>query len=116
MRASRQSMLGTLFMVLLLNLSTGTWGSTGPFQSTMTPRQILARMASVYANCISYRDEGKVVSIFEEISFATVFERPSSFRYEYRRAGTAPDNYVIWRTAPGDARSWWTIRPETRSL
>ena len=116
MRGSRLSMLGALFALLLLNLSLAAWGSTGPFQSTITLRQILSRMASAYANCSSYRDEGKVVSAFEEISFATVFERPSSFRFEYRRAGTVPDNYVIWRTAPGEARSWWTIRPETRSL
>jgi outer membrane lipoprotein-sorting protein len=115
-RGARLSMLGMLCAVLLLNLSLAGWSSTGPFQSTMTPRQILARMAAAYVNCTSYRDEGKVVSIFEEISFATVFERPSSFRFEYRRVGTVPDNYVIWRTEPGAARSWWTIRPETRSL
>jgi hypothetical protein len=87
-----------------------------PFQSPLTARDILSRMRDVYANCTSYRDEGKVVSRFEEISFATVFERPSSFRFEYRRSGGRSDHYIIWRTSPGDARSWWTIRPETRSV
>ena len=67
-------------------------------------------MADVYANCSSYRDEGKVVSRFEEISFATVFERPFRFRFEYTRAGTPADRYVIWRTVSGDTQSWWTIR------
>jgi hypothetical protein len=116
MRGARLSIDGMLCVLLLLALSLTGGGSTGPFQSTLTPRQILARMAAAYANCTSYRDEGKVVSIFEEISFATAFERPSSFRFEYRRGGNDPDSYVIWRTSPGEARSWWTIRPETRSL
>lgn len=85
-----------------------------PLQSPLTTREILSRMRDVYANCTSYRDEGKVISRFEEISFATVFERPSSFRFEYKRSGGRSDHYIIWRTSPGDARSWWTIRPETR--
>src|SRR4030095_636325 len=82
-------------------------------QSTLTSRQILARMSEVYANCASYRDEGKVVSAFEELSFATIFERPSRFRYEYTRSGPRSDRYVIWRTKPGDAQSWRTIRHDS---
>jgi len=84
-----------------------------PIQVPLTPRQILARMANVYANCVSYRDEGKVVSPYEEISFATLFERPSRFRFEYTRSGPRSDRYVIWRTTPGDAQSWWTLRKDS---
>ena len=99
-----------VFACLILVSLTIATALPAPYQTTLTPRQILARMAEVYANCTSYRDEGTVVSAFEEISFATVFERPSRFRYEYTRSGARSDRYVIWRTAPGDAQSWWTIR------
>jgi outer membrane lipoprotein-sorting protein len=99
-----------LFACLLLISLTIATTFSAPFQTTLTPRQILARMADVYANCVSYRDEGKVVSPYEEISFATLFERPSRFRFEYSRSGPRADRYVIWRTAPGEAQSWWTIR------
>jgi outer membrane lipoprotein-sorting protein len=99
-----------LFACLLLISLTIATTLSAPFQTALTPRQILARMAAVYANCVSYRDEGKVVSPYEEISFATLFERPSRFRFEYSRSSPRADRYVIWRTAPGEAQSWWTIR------
>jgi len=102
-----------LFACLILISLTIATTLSAPIQTTLTPKQILSRMADVYANCTSYRDEGKVVSRFEEISFATLFERPSRFRYEYTRSGPRSDRYVIWRTAPGDAQSWWTIRPDS---
>src|SRR5215510_12506750 len=94
--AVRRAAFSALCAVLLLNLPLTVRSSTGPFQSLLSARQILARMAAAYANCTSYRDEGRVVSSFEEISFMTVFERPSSFRFEYRRYGSPADNYVIW--------------------
>jgi len=103
---SRSTLFACLVLISLTTLSL-------PFQTTLTPREILARVADVYANCASYRDEGKVVSSFEEISFSTLFERPSRFRFEYTRIGPRPDRYVIWRTAPGDAQSWWTIRTDS---
>ena len=84
-------------------------------QATMTPREILSRMKDVYATCMTYRDEGKVVSgAGGELTFATIFARPSQFRYEYKSRSRS-DYYVIWRTEPGDAKSWWTIRRETRT-
>jgi len=103
---SRSTLFACLVLISLTTLSL-------PFQTTLTPREILARVADVYANCASYRDEGKVVSSFEEISFSTLFERPSRFRFEYTRIGPRSDRYVIWRTAPGDAQSWWTIRTDS---
>src|SRR5215471_10092195 len=103
---SRKILTGGLILVTVAIATT----LSEPLQTTLTPRQILARMADVYANCSSYRDEGKVVSAFEELSFATIFERPSRFRYEYTRSGPRSDRYVIWRTAPGETQSWWTIR------
>jgi len=112
--SARRSLALLAILMILVTLRAAPI-SQGIPSTTLTPRQILSRMANVYANCFSYRDEGKVVSTFEEISFATVFERPSSFRFEYRRSGPRPDRYIIWRTAPGDAQSWWTVRPETRA-
>jgi len=102
----------TLACLILISL-TITSMIASPLQATLTPRQILERMAAVYANCTSYRDEGKVVSPYEEISFATAFERPSRFRYEYTRSGRRSDRYVIWRAASGDAQTWWTIRRDS---
>ena len=85
-----------------------------PQQSSLTADQILSRMGDVYASCSSYRDEGRVVSSYDDISFATVFERPFRFRFEYTQSGPY-QRYAIWRTASGAAQSWWTIRPATQN-
>src|SRR6185295_5881129 len=77
----------TLLACLILITLTAVTTALSATQTTLSPQQILARMSDVYANCTSYRDEGKVVSSFEEISFATVFERPARFRFEYIRSG-----------------------------
>ena len=103
----------TAFLASIILVSIATAFSESR-QSSPTPGQILARMRDAYANCTSYRDEGRVVSAYDDISFATVFERPFKFRFEYTKA--APSHrYAIWRTASGNAQSWWTLRPELQS-
>jgi RNA polymerase sigma factor (sigma-70 family) len=90
--------------------------------------QVLARMASTYAEARSYQDDGVVTLVFidpngrrrtDKKPFATKFVRPNLFRFEYwSRYGDGPgenNHYVIWSdAAPENARSWWTIRPEVR--
>jgi hypothetical protein len=106
----RQSRTVFLASVILVSIAT----AVSEPQQSLTPGQILARMRDAYANCTSYRDEGRVVSAYDDISFATVFERPFKFRFEYTKA--APSHrYAIWRTASGNAQSWWTLRPEMQS-
>jgi len=55
-------------------------------------REVVDRMANVYATCASYRDKGFVTDTFfrkgstevEKTPFSTAFVRPDRFRFEYR--------------------------------
>jgi len=80
---------------------------------------ILARVASAYAGCRSYRDEGVVTTTFyngrkltERRPFSTRFVRPDGFLFEFRsrRGEDDWDQYAIWNEN-GQTRSWWSIRP-----
>ncbi len=81
--------------------------------------QILARVATAYAECRSYRDEGVVTTTFyngrkrtERLPFSTRFVRPDGFLFEFRsrRGEDDWDQYAIWNES-GQTRSWWSIRP-----
>ena len=86
--------------------------------------KIVERMASAYASCHSYVDEGEVRTVFLEQSgrrtqvkpFSTAFVRPSDFRFEYksRRGENEWDTYVIWRGAE-TVKIRWSIRPDVES-
>jgi outer membrane lipoprotein-sorting protein len=86
--------------------------------------KIRAQMASAYATCHSYVDEGEVRTVFLEQDrrrtqvkpFSTAFVRPSDFRFEYksRRGEDEWDTYVIWRGAEA-VKTWWSVRPGTES-
>src|SRR5256885_2078226 len=62
-------------------------------QSPMSARQIIERMAEVYASCRTYSDEGEVSTEYVRIQslqtvrqpFSTAFIRPASFRFEFSR-------------------------------
>jgi len=81
--------------------------------------QILARVASAYAQCRSYRDEGVVATTFyndrkrtERRPFSTRFVRPDGFLFEFRsrRGEDDWDQYAVWNEN-GQTRSWWSVRP-----
>ncbi len=95
---------------------------------------IMERMASAYASCNSYVDEGEVRSVFLEPGgprtqikpFSTAFVRRLAFRFEYksRRAGYERagydiggpewDRYIIWRGTE-TVKSWWSITPGVKN-
>lgn len=78
-------------------------------------RQIVDRMAEVYASCSTYRDEGRVETVYfervgestETLRFRTAFVRPDRFRFEYVDAS---DRYVIHSDSNG-TRTWWDVTP-----
>jgi hypothetical protein len=100
-----------LFMIALA-------ASRGYSQSPLSAREVVAKMADVYAHCNTYRDEGKVITqTGRTVTFITAFQRPASFRFEYfttPRLQTV-EQYVVWRNKPGDAQMWWTIRPHVET-
>jgi len=90
---------------------------------TLTAREILDRMAMVYADCRSYLDFGVVKTVLTmadgsqtvfEKPFQTAFVRPDRFRFEYGDSliGMADDWYRYIICAEGDnVRTWWDIKP-----
>ncbi len=90
-----------------------------------SPQQILDKMVSVYASCNNYADEGRVETIFFQNSgrsrtsvkpFSTAFVRPSRFRFEFENTdNNRSSHYVVWQEG-ASVKSWWTIKPETRSF
>jgi hypothetical protein len=94
--------------------------NTYSFQERNPAEQIVADMLATYANCVSYSDEGEVVTVFHNehgdrtVSkpFTTAFVRPDKFRFEYReRRRDDWNRYIIWRSA-SDVRTFWSIRPD----
>jgi len=81
-------------------------------QAPPTARDVINKMARVYAQSETYRDEGKVAYRDGRVwSFTTVFQRPTLFKFEY--TGPFPSrHFVLWRTAPGDVRMWSTLKPQ----
>jgi hypothetical protein len=88
----------------------------------MSPEQILAALAEVYATCTSYRDTGVVNTRFINPAggghtttrpFETAFVRPDRFRFEYRSRHFEEDNWdrhIVWAD-DGDVRTWWDVTP-----
>jgi VWFA-related protein len=89
-------------------------------QSPMSAREIIDRMAEVYASCRTYADEGEVfiglgdkgTSHFRGQSFFTTFVRPSSFRFELWPPGhkEGGDIFIAWKDGELE-RSWWPSNP-----
>lgn len=77
----------------------------------MRGKQILKRMATVYATCTSYCDTGVVSTLFIEAKgtrtvekpFTTAFVRPDRFRFEYREGS---HRHLVWRDGQ-EVRTQW---------
>ena len=100
-------------------------GASYPAQGQQpSAEKIMEQMASAYATCHSYVDEGEVRTVYLEQNghrtqvrpFSTAFVRPSDFRFEYksRRGEDEWDTYVIWRGAE-NVKTWWSVRPGVES-
>ncbi len=110
----KKLMTSCVTILLLVNLV-----HTKP-QSPMSARQIIDRMAEVYASCRTYSDEGEVSTEYVRIQslqtvrqpFSTAFIRPASFRFEFsrRRGKEGWDRFIAWKE--GDAeKAWWPPSP-----
>ena len=87
-----------------------------------TPDEILARVREVYSGCRTYRDTGVVECRYfpleggsmwfcERMTFATAFERPDHFRFEYREQELGEDEWMLILWNAGRVRSITTIKP-----
>ena len=109
------SAAGVLAVALLSPFSAGAQDAT-----RLSAQEIIGRMSKAYSGCASYRDTGvvrieylgTVVEHTEERPFATAFERPDCFRFEFEETNPLgqASRYVVWRL--GDrVKTWWDIRP-----
>ena len=86
----------------------------------LTAEGILARTATTYAHCASYRDTGVVRIAYlesvgtriEERPFKTAFVRPDRFRFEYTETGFlgAKRRYIVCRIGTR-VQTWWDVKP-----
>src|SRR5438132_539899 len=91
-------------------LTISLFASAGYSQALLTAREIINKMSDVYAQCATYRDQGKVKEKSgKTVSFTTLFQWPSLFKFEYFGATRFlfHDHQVIWRTRAGDVQMWW---------
>jgi hypothetical protein len=100
-------------------LAVQSCGADEPTPDKMTGREILDRMANVYARCRSYRDAGVVQTMFVQANgnrtvkrpFKTAFVRPDRFRFEYTEKQRVWENrFIVWQNGR-DVRTWWSVRP-----
>jgi hypothetical protein len=81
--------------------------------NSLSARQILDKMVSVYASCSSYADKGEQQGLESgRLGFSTAFVRPERFRFEYQRIGRL-ENYVIWQDKIS-VRSWFSVEDKVR--
>jgi outer membrane lipoprotein-sorting protein len=116
----RSSLLALLGTSLVLTAS----AAQTPAAEDPSAREILDRMAQVYADCASYRDSGVVRTLFidpkgnhtVEKPFTTAFVRPGRLRFEYRekRGLLGQDSrHIVWSDGR-ETQSWWDIAPGVR--
>ena len=102
--------------LLLAGTGFSTWA-----QEAYTAEEILAGMAFMYANCLSYYDSGIVTTLFIEGTgertvekpFTTAFIRPDRFRFEYSEMNRfgMEYRYIAWQEG-SLVETWWSLRPE----
>src|SRR5437879_11410435 len=111
-------LLTSCFLILALNQL-----SFAQRTEQMTAAEILARVASVYASCRAYSDEGEVSTKFNIAfskamiyRFSTAFVRPAAFRFELRNGvGNKESRYVAWK-AGGLEKAGWPIGVRHESI
>lgn len=91
-----------------------------PAATQPAARQILDKMAHVYASCQTYMDKGVVTTVFfrndrkrtAKKPFTTAFVRPDRFRFEFkaRRGEEEWDRYIVWRDGKS-VQTWWDVQP-----
>jgi hypothetical protein len=90
----------------------------------LTAKDIIERMAKVYAGAKWYRDSGVVEAqvraaaddkgFDEELRFTTAFARPDRFRFEYKtRINGQEFRHIVWRNGK-DVQTWWNLRVDVK--
>jgi len=111
---------------VVVSLAQAGAGADEPKPDDPSAKQILDRMAEVYADCKSYRDSGMVKTLFIkaggketiEKPFTTAFVRPDRFRFEFEQTGNPQSRYIVWSKGK-DVQTWWDVKPgikKTESL
>ncbi len=85
-----------------------------PAADLLLATEVMARAATTYEACTTYRDSGVMTRTFraeegtqeESQTFTTAFERPYRFRFECREA---ENRYIIYADA-ATVRAWWGIQ------
>jgi VWFA-related protein len=100
-----------VFISVVLALS-----SIGARAQQPDARKILARVASVYASCQRYYDEGTIsdADTSRKSSFRTTFERPSKFTFEVWVGENSTDRetgWLVWKD--GEVVKSWSPRNST---
>jgi hypothetical protein len=116
--AGRVSLSAILGLLAISELGISTVSARGAAEPSAP--ELLARMASKYAQCKSYQDSGVVSILYfgpagdrtEQRPFRTAFVRPDRFRFEYQETGTfgATRRYIVWRLE-SRVRTWWDVKP-----
>ena len=108
--------VGTVWLLLILTAT----GAHSQESETVSAKEVLDRMVSIYASCKSYMDKGRVKEDSFKSNrvvvkpFTTAFVRPSRFRFEFTEdSDLRSQRYVVWRDG-ASIRSWWSIKPQTR--
>ena len=108
----------TIWLLLILTAP----GGHSQQSKTVSAKEILDRMVSVYGSCKSYVDKGETREVFFTTGgsrvdikpFTTAFVRPSDFRFEVtENKDLITQRLVVWRDKRS-IRSWWSLRPETK--
>lgn len=92
-----------------------------PAAAAPSAADLMNKMAAAYKDAKSYRDQGKVVTVYKGSvaptstkPFSTLFVRPSQFRFEFsdKFPTGQSSRMVIWTdAAPTKAKRWWSIQP-----
>ncbi len=86
------------------------------------------QVAKTYAECKSYKDSGKVTTVYKSADgnrsevkpFTTAFSRPDRFRFSFHVQGDSQSRYVVWQNG-NEVRTWWDVtsqneRPSSLSM
>jgi len=101
-----------MWKVVCSCVAVALFGAATPAQQPSAP-DILAKVASAYANCRTYSDEGSIEVGYggfrpTEMHFRTAFARPAKFRFELSvnpRANVTQDFYLVWKD--GELTNSW---------
>jgi outer membrane lipoprotein-sorting protein len=127
MRTISMRLLLLAFALCVISLLTPARAQENPAPgdvAALPPETIMLRMARVYRNCRSYRDQGEVTTVQlieggragSERPFSTAFVRPDRFRFQFTDTGLGErsSRYIVW-TDGDQVHSWWDAKPGVRN-